>query len=388
MTPVTTNTLPLVPWWLRAWAILTVVVLFLLLGLGSIVTTFRVGMEDPIWPTTPWHLFVIDWTEPSRGYLIEHAHRLAAFATGGIMAVLTFFVWLREPRPGLRWTGFVALVGLLFAFGFLHRDLMKQSATEPFHWPASGGATLIWFALAVGCALVGLRSTGGGVRLGVILVLGAVMVQGLFGGLRVRLNAWFGTDLAALHGVVAQLIFAVLMGLTVVLCARQRPPAESVGGGIRTLAWGCVALLVVQLIWGAVLRQTGWTTMQRLHFLTAFAALAGIVWLIVAVASRRAAWVSFGGSVVVLGVLVALQVMLGVETWFSKFSQGVAPELQMPVTTAMQATIRTLHVLIGAVLLAIATALAMRANLVIRAAVTAPVTMPPPEKRQPVESWA
>jgi heme A synthase len=378
-----------VPWWLRAWAWLLVVVLFVLLGVGSAVTTFKVGMADPIWPTTPWHLLFIDWTEPQAGFLIEHTHRAVAFALGGLVALFAFFVWLREPRPVLRWVGFAGLVGLLFAFGFLHRDLMRLPADAPFAWPTSGYSTLIWFGLALGCAIVGLRSPGGGVRLGVILALGVVMVQGLLGGLRVRLNAWFGTDLAAVHGVVAQLIFAFFVGLTVAMVARQRPSTESVAGGIRGLAWGCVAVLVVQLIWGTLLRQTGWTTMQRLHFLTAFAALAGLVWLIAAIASRPAGWKAFGGTAVVLGVLLGLQLMLGVETWFSKFSKGVAPEMQLPVTTVMAASIRTLHVLVGALLLAIATALAVRSSLAsVPVSETIPQRFSDAEMRQPVETCA
>lgn len=373
------------PAWLRDLGTLTVVAIFLLLGLGSVVTTFKVGMADPIWPTVPWQLALIDWTEPDPGFLVEHAHRAAAFAVGGIMALLAVLVWLREPRSVVRWIGFAAIIGLLVTFGMLHRDLMRVPPTEPLPWPMSANATLTFWAIAVVAAASGLLLPGGGVRLGVIVALGAVMVQGLLGGLRVRLNVYFGTDLAALHGVLAQLIFAGVAGLTVLLSVRARPPGASVAGGIRALAWGCVGVLVLQLIWGAALRHTGWTTMQRLHFLTAFVALAGIVWLIVQLGARREAWHTFGTAAVVLAVLVSVQLMLGVETWFSKFSRGVAPELQLPVTTALQATIRTLHVLIGAALLATATALAVRASLA-----TPPVTVTVPgiETRRPVESWA
>ena len=66
-----------VPRWLHGWAILTVTATAVLLALGSLVTTFRVGMADPVWPTTPWFLFFASWTEPKPGFIIEHAHRLA-----------------------------------------------------------------------------------------------------------------------------------------------------------------------------------------------------------------------------------------------------------------------------------------------------------------------
>src|SRR5947199_158364 len=43
--------------------------------------------------------------------------------------------------------------------------------------------------------------------------LAGVMVQGMLGGFRVRLNALFGTDLAVVHGCFAQVVFALLVGL-------------------------------------------------------------------------------------------------------------------------------------------------------------------------------
>src|SRR4051794_14960867 len=63
-----------VPRWLHVWAIATVLVTLVLLVLGQFVTSFKVGMSDPIWPTEPWYLFVVGWQEPNRGYLIEHSH--------------------------------------------------------------------------------------------------------------------------------------------------------------------------------------------------------------------------------------------------------------------------------------------------------------------------
>ena len=55
-----------VPRWLHAWAMLTAVVAGAAVTMGAVVTTFRVGMADPVWPTAPWYLFFISWREPSR----------------------------------------------------------------------------------------------------------------------------------------------------------------------------------------------------------------------------------------------------------------------------------------------------------------------------------
>ena len=60
-----------VPRWLHAWAVLAAAATLLLLALGQMVTSFRAGMADPVWPTEPWYLFSnykLDF-----GYLVEHA---------------------------------------------------------------------------------------------------------------------------------------------------------------------------------------------------------------------------------------------------------------------------------------------------------------------------
>ena len=70
------------PRWLHAWSVLTAGATVGLLALGAVVTTFQVGMADPVWPTMPWHLAFIDWSEPNPGFVIEHTHRLAGFVFG------------------------------------------------------------------------------------------------------------------------------------------------------------------------------------------------------------------------------------------------------------------------------------------------------------------
>ncbi len=134
---------PLVPRALHWWAVLTVVATVGLLAIGSIVTTFRVGMADPVWPTYPWHLLLISYDEPKTGFLIEHTHRLAGYIVGCCVIVLAVWLQISARRNWLVYLGWVAL--------------------------------------------------------------GCVILQGLLGGFRVVLNALVGTDLAAVHGIFAQL---------------------------------------------------------------------------------------------------------------------------------------------------------------------------------------
>src|SRR5713226_1325162 len=125
------------PRWLHRWAVLTVCATFILLLLGAVVTTFRVGMADPIWPTYPWHLLLVSWEEPKPGFLIEHTHRLAGYIVGCCVIGLAVGLWRFDCRPTVR-------------------------------------------------------------RLGVIALL-AVIFQGVLGGLRVKEDEWLGTELAIVH---------------------------------------------------------------------------------------------------------------------------------------------------------------------------------------------
>ena len=109
----------------------TAVATLVLLALGQLVTSFQAGMADPIWPTEPWYLFMIGWQEPSRGYLIEHTHRIAAFTVGGMVSVLALGLWSTDPNRTTRWAGLAALVVLLAGFGQFHGGLIAQRNVPP-----------------------------------------------------------------------------------------------------------------------------------------------------------------------------------------------------------------------------------------------------------------
>src|SRR5438105_6111887 len=94
-----------VPRWLHASAVLTAAVTLVLLVLGQLVTSFRAGMADPIWPTEPWYLFVDGWKEPKGGYLIEHAHRIAGWTVGIVVSVLAVVLWCTDRCKTCRWIG-------------------------------------------------------------------------------------------------------------------------------------------------------------------------------------------------------------------------------------------------------------------------------------------
>jgi cytochrome c oxidase assembly protein subunit 15 len=365
------------PRWLRHWAAATVALLFALLLLGAVVTSFRVGMADPIWPTRPWHLAVINWQEQSRGFLIEHTHRLAGFTLGGAVTILAIGLWLTEQKPKLKWGGAAALVALLGAFGQLHGTLIKQQrlynaaidfappatptpAVEPPtpNWPLAAGPTLAALAIVGAFSLAAMRrgSPGRGLRALAVLLLVSVMAQGLLGGLRVYLNALFGTDLATIHGVFSQFVLALAVAV-LVGCTPRRAGDDRWRPSARTIRWIVITAVAVfaQVVTGAVLRHTTSPLGPRLHLLLAFAVVATTI-----VVGRQLADApqSIRRLKIALHALVGVQVLLGIESWLLKFADGPAAAVLRRITET-DAALRTAHTLIGYAIFAVAVGLAL-----------------------------
>lgn len=345
---------------LRIAAACTLALLFALLALGTVVTSFKVGMADPIWPTRPWHLFTISWEEPSAGYLIEHTHRLAGFVVGAAVGILAILIWLTETRPALRWLGLAAIIGLLGAFGQLHGSLLQaQKAyqatgelTTP-NWSIVAGPTLAALAVLFVVTAISATGTHGGLRSLGVLLLVTVMAQGILGGLRVYLNALWGSDLATIHGVFSQIVLAI--SVAVLLFTSPRRDILAIASLYR---WGILSALIVfaQVVFGAILRHTNSTVAPRLHMLGAF-----LVLFATAAVSRYS---KLGGSIAVrrLAIIASsfagLQILVGIEAWMIRFKSGIALS-QVQQITRNEAIIRTAHALIGYGLFAVTFAIAV-----------------------------
>lgn len=379
-----------VPRWLHLWAVLAVLVTLVLLAIGQLVTSFGAGMADRVWPTEPWYVFhTATETEKARfkeefGFFIEHSHRIAGWTVGGLVTVLAIGLTWTEPRRTARAAALVGLAFLLIGYGDFHRGLMAQKDVPPREvvlpgtpmGQALGGAVVMLGAVASGF-FVGAR--GAGIRLLGALALVAVMIQGLLGGFRVKLNELFGADLAAFHGVFAQVVF----GLLAMLAAYTARPLAVTGNPARARRlWhgaNCFAHLVfVQVVFGALVRHFPTPLSQRLHFVTAFLATGAAVWLLRAVLTDPDARRRAGRAAWVLAGLIAFQLYIGVEAWLAKFGAYKPPEL-VPVT-AETGAIRTLHALVGSGVWAMSLVLAIRLRPVrVPANTTEPIDPARPE---------
>ncbi len=198
------------PAWLRGWCLATAAVTFGLIAFGTLVTTFHVGMSDPLWPTAPWHLLLIDRL-PNFGFYIEHTHRIAGYLAGTFILVETLALWWYTPNWGRRLAAFAALVGVS-AGTTVGMYLVKhaperaiQSLLNPGFFLAAASA-LAFLGLAFGEVMS--QTAGRWHRAIVTVAFVGVVAQGMLGGLRVYLNELIGPNLAIVHGLFAEVLFA------------------------------------------------------------------------------------------------------------------------------------------------------------------------------------
>jgi heme a synthase len=252
------------PRWLHALAVLTVLAALPLLLLGAEVTSRDVGMADQAPLRTPWHLLTIDWSEYGLGFLIEHLHRTAGWLVGLFAIASTAALWWREPRRWVCWVGTAALV--------------------------------------------------------------TVIVQGLLGIFRVQLNAIAGRNLSLIHGCFAQLVFALLVSVALFTSRMWTSSQANENAGIvtRPLRVGSIivaALVYLQIVLGAVVRHTSSPAGPRLHLLAAFVVVAAVAWLCKIAVEQPVRDATLQVFVWVLPLLLALQIVLGIEAWLGKFNE-------------------------------------------------------------------
>jgi cytochrome c oxidase assembly protein subunit 15 len=190
-------------------------------------------------------------------------------------------------------------------------------------------------------------------RLGLVAV-GAVIAQGVLGGLRVVL---LEDTLAIFHGCLAQAFFALLAVITVLTAPRGRVPAAPVEPALRGLAVLAAALVYVQIVFGALLTHAG-----RIDLHLAGAVLVFVLVPIVAAQLRRTGDVVAAPMSRLVTALLGLQLLLGIGSFLVRFSPIWIPGEQLTVTAVPVA-----HRLVGSLILAATVVLAVRVTAGARA---------------------
>jgi len=276
---------------------------------------------------------------------------------------------------------------LMFPLVFVGAGVTSRGFGMAFpDWPTSGGAVVNpsgwWQELAtrwehghrlIGWA-VGILATGtmvtGWVRGGAFRTLGcgvwfAVAVQGVLGGLRVRADSRY---LAMVHGISGQLVFCLTCATVLVASRRWSRVGEPlVVASVGTLRKACLATnaaLVVQLVLGAMRRHLGGDHVLVAHLLWAVVVGLFVGWVVLWVIGQYPGgdWIETLGWM--MGGLMALQLALGGVAWAMTASGPLG-------SSAWVWAIPTLHVAVGALLLASSVLMTMGSFRFFRAPVDA-----------------
>ena len=280
----------------------------LLLAAGGMVTSTDSGLAVPDWPNTYGHfMFSFPLDKMVGGIFYEHGHRLIASTVGMLTIVLAVWTWRVESVRGIRW-------------------------------------------LAVGA-------------------LGAVILQGLLGGLTVIFL--LPAPISIGHAALAQIFFCTTVSLALFTSRSWRTPAPPLpdDGKLKRIAIAASALIFAQILLGATMRhrEAGlaipdfplafgrvlppfWTIDIAVHFAHRAGALvvtAAIVaaWLHV---RRHHAHRALRRPAALMMLLVGVQMTLGAFV----------------ILTGMQPVVNTAHLVNGALLLATSLVLTLRSHRV------------------------
>ena len=280
--------------WLHRYAKLVVCSTVLLIAAGGMVTSTGSGLAVPDWPNTyGWFMFTFPLDRMVGGVFYEHGHRLIASTVGFLTIILAVWTWRVDPRPWVRRLGFAAL--------------------------------------------------------------GAVILQGLLGGLTVLLLLPAPVSIG--HAGLAQLFFCSTVALALFTSPGWQSSAAADDRRLRSLAFTTTVLIYVQILLGATMRHNA-AGLAIPDFPLAFGGLVPTRWN-AGVAIHFAHRV---GAIVVLCAVLAT----AVRAWTQ---HGSEPRLRRPATllvllvlvqgtlgafvvwSGLQPVINTAHVVNGALVL-------------------------------------
>ncbi len=231
---------------LHRFAVLTALATLGLVGIGGLVTSHGAGMAVPDWPNTyGYNMFFFPVSDWVGGIFYEHTHRLAASGVGLLTVVLALWLYGRNARPFMRWTG----LALLLAGG--------GTAAAARHQWTDGLVVGLTGLVLLGASRVWPRCEPSPKwlrRLGLAAFL-AVVLQGVLGGLRVVL---YKDAIGIFHATLAQLFFVLVCAIALFTSRWwQTPPARSpstLKPQLATLYLLATVLILGQLTLGATMR--------------------------------------------------------------------------------------------------------------------------------------
>jgi len=276
----------------------------LLILAGSLVTSNGAGLSVPDWPTTyGWNLFTFPPSMWVANILYEHGHRLIASGVGFLTVLLVIWLWIGNTAGWVRRTGAAAL--------------------------------------------------------------GAVIAQGILGGVTVLF--FLPPAVSTAHAAVAEIFFCLIVSIALFTSPGWNEPLATVDDRrLRGWATATTVLIYGQILVGATMRHTGaglaipdfpwmfghvipdhWNHGIAIHFAHRLGAIA----VVIAVASQAAyIWLhhahrrELAAPAVLLILLVVAQLTLGV----------------LNVLSGLHPWLNSMHVVVGALVLTTSLVITLR----------------------------
>ena len=232
--------------WLNRFAWFTAVATLLLICSGGMVTSKNVGLAVPDWPTTfGYNMFLFPVSKWIGGVFFEHTHRLIASTVGMLMLVLALWIWIRETQGPARWRGVLLIASGVAVLGV---------RTQPVQILAGILAAVIILFGIWKC-----YASGGALRWLGVIALGAVILQGVLGGLRVVM---LKDEIGIFHACLAQAFLGLIVLIAIVTTDFWRSlnlNALSIQVSerlwlLKKIAIAAAIMIYVQLALGATMR--------------------------------------------------------------------------------------------------------------------------------------
>ncbi len=115
--------------WLNRFIWFTAAATLLLICSGGMVTSKGAGLAVPDWPTTfGYNMFLFPVSHWVGGIFFEHTHRLIASVVGFLTIILAIWLWRDDTRPWVRRLGILALGAVILqgVLGGLRVTLLKD----------------------------------------------------------------------------------------------------------------------------------------------------------------------------------------------------------------------------------------------------------------------
>ena len=288
-------------------------------------------------------------------------HRFALFVTGATLFLIVAGALVTSHDAGL------AVPDWPLSFGKLMPEMQGNVFWEHGHRMIA--ATVGVLIIILNVLLWRYEKRGWVRRLGFV-ALGAVIAQGLLGGLTVIF--WLPLAISAGHATLAQLLFCTLVSLSVFTMPEWETAHEVVeekpGVPLRAVCVASAVAVLVQLVVGATLRHSAtWDQYLPTGLLVTHLAGASLVTLLlgftVITTLRRHAGKSYlTGPAKIAAALLGLQLLLGLAAYLTRQASPAGPQPRNPMVA-----ITVAHVACGALVFATTIVLTLRSFRILKA---------------------